>query len=563
MTSRINPLAAIFALLIALAMLIYARAAFLTDAQWVIADDARQFLAWTSRIADPQAMPGNFMADYWQQTAPPFYRALLYAAVAVGMPPILLSKLLPLLLLPLSAVLAWKLSGVFARERAAQFGGALCIIATALHTDSIFSGTPRAFALPLMLFAIHGMAAGRNGLAVLGLLMLGVVYPAPAITCLGLFTLHLLQWKPPLRLGLTGGRVGLIALAAACVVLPALLFKSGLDIWGPTLTMSEARGVFSMMLYDGRSSITGPHGDIAWLCSRRIGFLPSVVNCRGNADPRLLINLCLTIVPMLLLWFWQTRGRGQAETAAGKDAARWQLFPYSLVSAIICYLIAAAIAFKVHLPARYSQPVLLIMGSLAFGILAGQGWERLKKSGRGVFVGIAALCLLLALAAYATPKTTLARPRDGALIGFIGGLSPAIRIAGIESDLDFVPAATGRGVLATTEHDIPYHRQYHRKNSDGLRASLQMGELTSPAAVAAIQRYRIDLLVFDRKFLETGVVPGRYLRTMAPPHQITPSKGQLAKLRAASCRIVETRYSVLIFTGCYARLAEAASSGAK
>jgi hypothetical protein len=92
---------------------------------------------------------------------------------------------------------------------------------------------------------------------------------------------------------------------------------------------------------------------------------------------------------------------------------------------------------------------------------------------------------------------------------------------------------------------------------------LQMGELTSPAAVAAIQRYRIDLLVFDRKFLETGVVPGRYLRTMAPPHQITPSKGQLAKLRAASCRIVETRYSVLIFTGCYARLAEAASSGAK
>ena len=276
-----------------------------------------------------------------------------------------------------------------------------------------------------------------------------------------------------------------------------------------------------------------------------------------------MINLCLTIVPMLLLWFWQTRGRGQAETAAGKDAARWQLFPYSLVSAIICYLIAAAIAFKVHLPARYSQPVLLIMGSLAFGILAGQGWERLKKSGRGVFVGIAALCLLLALAAYATPKTTLARPRDGALIGFIGGLSPAIRIAGIERDLDFVPAATGRGVLATTEHDIPYHRQYHRKNSEGLRASLQMGELTSPAAVAAIRRYRIDLLVFDRKFLETGVVPGRYLRTMAPPHQIRPSKGQLKKLRAASCRIVETRSSVLIFTGCYARLAQAASSGAK
>ena len=563
MTSRINPLAAIFALLVTLAMLIYARAAFLTDAQWVIADDARQFLAWTSRIADPQAMPGNFMADYWQQTAPPFYRALLYAAVAVGMPPILLSKLLPLLLLPISAVLAWKVSGVFARERVVQFAGALCIIATALHTDSIFSGTPRAFALPLMLVAIHGMAAGRNGIAVLGLLMLGVVYPAPAVTCLGLFTLHLLQSKPPLRFSVTGGKIALLALAAACVVLPALIFKSGLDQWGPTLTMSEARGVFSMMLYDGRSSITGPNGDIAWLCSRRIGFLPSVVNCRGNTDPRLLINLCLTIVPMLLLWFWQARAQGVSEMGTGKNAALWRLFPYSLVSAIICYLIAAVIAFKVHLPARYSQPVLLIMGSLAFGIMAGKGWEHLRKSGGVIPKLVAALCLMLALVAYVTPKTTLARPRDAALIGLIGRTPPSTRIAGIESDLDFVPAATGRGVLATTEHDIPYHRQYDWKNSDGLRASLQMGELTSPAAIAAIRRYRIDLLVFDREFLETGVVPGRYLRTMAPPHRIRPSAGRLTALRAASCRIVETRYSVLIFTGCFRQLAQAASSGAK
>ncbi len=563
MTHKINPLAAIFALLVVLAMLIYARAAFFTDAQWVIADDARQFLAWTSRISDPHAMPGNFMADYWQQTAPPFYRALLYAASAIGMPLILLSKLLPLLLLPLSAVLAWKLSGLFASERVVQFAGALCIIATALHTDSIFSGTPRAFALPLMLVAIHGMASGRNGLAVLGLLMLGVVYPAPAVTCLGLFTLHLLQWKPPLRLSVTGGKIALLALAAACVVLPALIFKSGLDQWGPTLTLSEARGVFSMMLYDGRSSIAGPHGDIAWLCSRRIGFLPSVVNCRGNTDPRLLVNLCLTIVPMLLLWFWHARAKGLPDVKAGKDEALWRLFPYSLVSAIICYLIAAAIAFKVHLPARYSQPVLLIMGSLAFGIIAGRGWEQLRKSGGVMPKVVAATCLLLALVAYVTPKTTLARPRDAALIGFISHTPPATRIAGVESDLDFVPAATGRGVLATTEHDIPYHRQYDWKNSEGLRASLQMGELTSPAAIAAIRRYRIDLLVFDRAFLKTGVLPGRYRRTMPPPHRIRPSEAQLAALRAASCRIVDTRHSVLIFTSCLQRLDQAASSGMK
>lgn len=543
MTRKIDPYLALFAVLTGLATLIYAKAAFFSGSPWVIADDARQFLAWTSRITDPTTMPGNGMADYWQQTAPPFYRGLLYATPFIGIPPILLSKLLPLTLLPLSGFMAWKLSGDFADSRAARFGGAICIIAAALHTDSIFSGTPRAFSLPLMLMAVHGMASRRNGVAVAGLVMLGLVYPAPAITCLGLFALHLLQWKPPIRLSLTWGRVLMLGVTALLVVIPAFLFKSGLDQWGPGLKLSEARQLYSMMLYDGRSAIVGSDGNIAWLCSRRIGFLPAVVNCRGNLDPRLVINLLLTIVPMLVLWWLKTR-------RAGEEVGRWNLFPYALATAVVCYLTAAAVAFTLHLPGRYSQPVLFIMGGLALGLLAGMGWDRLAGAKRQVRVAVGAILLAMAIAAYATPKTTLIKPADPALIAFIATTPPGTKIAGIADDLDFVPAATARGVLATTEHDIPYHRTYHRHNQEGLRASMVMGELNTAAALAAIARHDVDLLVFDRQFVKSGVLPRPYPQTMPPPHRIRPSADRIETLRARSCRIFETEKSVAIFTSC-------------
>lgn len=546
MTRKIDPYLTLFVALTGLATLIYARAAFFSGSPWVIADDARQFLAWTSRITDPAAMAGNVMVDYWQQTAPPFYRGLLYATPFLNIQPILLSKLLPLGLLPLSAFMAWKLSGDFADSRAARFGGAICIIAAALHTDSIFSGTPRAFSLPLMLMAVHGMASRRHGVAIAGLLMLGLVYPAPAITCLGLFTLHLLQWKPPFRLSLTWGSVAMLGVTAVLVVIPAFLFKSGLDQWGPGLKLSEARQLYSMMLYDGRSAIVGGDGNIAWLCSRRIGFLPAVVNCRGNLDPRLPVNLLLTIVPMLGLWFWKMRRAGDE----GAQAVRWNLFPYALLSAIICYLIAAAVAFTLHLPGRYSQPVLFIMGGLALGLLAGMAWDRLASAKRPVRVAMGAILPALMIGAYATPKTTLVRPADPALMAFIAATPPGTEIAGIADDLDFVPAATARGVLATAEHDIPYHRTYHRLNQEGLRASMLMGELDTAVAIASIRRHDVDLLVFDRHFLESGVLPLPYLHTMAPPHRIKPSADRIGALRARSCRIFESEKSVAIFTSC-------------
>ena len=542
----------LFTALNALALLLYWRAAFWGD-PWAIPNDARQFLSWTARIADPAAMQGNVLADYWQQTAPLFYRALLYGSHAAGVEPVIMIKSLGLVVLPASAWFAWRLASAFTADPLGRFLGAGCMIGAILHIDAIFSGTPRAIAVPLILMTLFAIATERRWLAAAGLLLQAVVYPAPAITCLGIYTLDMLRWKPPFSLSWDARRVTALALTAFIVVAAGLIFKDGLSGWGPMLRLDEAMRIYSMTDFDGRSTIVGADGSIAWLCSRRIGFLPAIVNCRGNDDPRLLVNLAVTIVPMAILAFAHWR-RGKAGLASA-DGKAGRMFLYALTASVICYILAAAVLFAVHLPSRYSQPILAIMGMLAFGLcMAGLVRRGLARSSRLPGIALGGVLTAGLTAAFATPLTTIVSPQHDDLIRLIAATPATTHVAGIEEDLDFVPALTARALLASAEHDIPYHRRYHRFNQAGLRASMQMAPLDrSPAFTRLLNRNDIDLLVFDRNFLSTGLLPERYRHTMPPPHRILPSIGKAAIIRASGCRVVETADWIAVFTSCLRR----------
>lgn len=519
---------------------------------WTMADDARQFLTWGARIGNPSAMPHDLLADYWQQAAPPLYRALLYGANTLGIGPVQIASLLALPLIVASAILTWRLAGCFTLDRSRKLFAVLCVMAAILHNDSIFSGTPRAFASPLILMMMLGMATRRHGLTLAGLLLSSLIYPAPAITCLGIFALHLMDWRWPWTLRWRS--VAMLAVAGVIVVASGLLFKAGLADWGPTLKLDEARHIPSLATFDGRSSIVGRNGDVAWLCSARIGFLPAIVNCQGNGDPRLILNALLSMLPIIALWL---AGRRRRNDASPNAATAWPLLPYSLLSSLICYILAALVAFTFHLPARYSQPVLLVMGSLAFGLLVGGWWsrgmDRLARSRPMARMAIITIAALVSIAAFATPKMRLVRPANPDLLALIASTPRGTRIAGIDDDLAIMPARTGRTVLATPEHDIPYHRRYHRDHQALLRSSMAMAELQLPALASEVRRQNIDLLIFDRHFLESGILPASYSAALPPPHRITPSLDRITPLREASCRVIETRQWVAIFTTCLKR----------
>jgi hypothetical protein len=284
-----------------------------------------------------------------------------------------------------------------------------------------------------------------------------------------------------------------------------------------------------------------------WLCSDRLGFVPSVVNCHGDLSRGALIDILLFIVPILLLSAraLQHRWRGVLADAGGL------IFAQALVAAAIWWTIAVLVAFDLHLPGRYSQHVLAIIGALALGRLIGAVLADPIERHPAIAT---ALALLLLPAAFVTPKMRLLSPDDDAAVARIAALPPASRIAGISDTLDFVPALTGRAVLANAETAIPYQLGYFRQLRQRMADSVAALATPDRAAFAGfVHRYRIDVIAVDRSLLAGQPLGPRYATLI--PAAPAPGPTSWVATHAAACRLYEGRALLLLDAKCLARIA--------
>ncbi len=103
------------------------------------------------------------------------------------------------------------------------------------------------------------------------------------------------------------------------------------------------------MSHDGRSNLVEADGRMHWLCSDRVGFVPSVVNCHGDISRGALIDIVLFILPILVLHRAHAFSPPMSVAStpdAGEPALRVQAF----VAAALWWSIAALAAFDLHLP---------------------------------------------------------------------------------------------------------------------------------------------------------------------------------------------------------------------
>ncbi|NEQ79142.1 MAG: hypothetical protein F6K26_02485, partial [Moorea sp. SIO2I5] len=66
--------------------------------QYIVQDDARQHVFWMQRFFDPSLFPDDLIANYFQSVAPAGYTTLYRLIGFVGIHPLLLNKLLPMVL---------------------------------------------------------------------------------------------------------------------------------------------------------------------------------------------------------------------------------------------------------------------------------------------------------------------------------------------------------------------------------------------------------------------------------------------------------------------------------
>lgn len=520
---------------------------------WVIQDDARQFLAWTPRLGDPALLRGDLIADYWHSVSPPFYRLLFALPAAIGVAPLMTARLLPPILLVVTALTVWPVAMRLAKGRPpVAFLGAALVMALVVHEDSVWSATPRAVTVPLIFLFFDGLLAARWPRALTGLTLLALVYPAPALVCLGMLALSCVRTGPRLAIDLSPRAILLVAAGLVLTAVATLPLKDDTTRWRPIATLAQAEAMPSMALHSGRSSIVQANGRIGWICSPRMGFLPEIASCsRAQVSVDGLLDLLLFLPLPLLAW--------AALRSREPDDPR-RLYLLALLSAAALWALAAAVAFRLHLPGRYSQRVLGPLELLAVGTLLGEGLLRLRSVPlrRGA-IGLIGTVLL---ASFLTPVPKLKRPRDRAGIEAIARLPAGTLIAGVAIDLNMVPAATGRAVLATTEHAIPYELGYYAPFHARLLGTVRAVEAQDPRSLAAIlARYRVDVLAVDTRFLATGRLPRAYRETVpeAPP----TAPGPLALARApARCAPYRGPAMTLFDAACLRRWAAQPSPSA-
>ncbi len=491
-----------------LTCLVFLANVFLMDgAAYAIQDDARQFLAWTVRLADPAALKGDLIADYWHSVTPRGLRVLYGAFSFLGISPLVLSRLIPVVLLMVSAVATWRAALMLTGGRAlAALVLAGFTMALLVHEDSIFTATARAFSPPLFLLFLDGLLREKRWQMVASLGVLAAIYPTTALVGLTMLGLSFLRKRLPLPVELTRQSITTVLAATLAVGAPIAFLPGEVSRWEPVISIADALTMPNLGTPGGRSSIVPMEGASAWLCSARVGVLPEIFPCWASRWATV-FNLLL-LMPLLFLG-----GRAAMREWGGAARSPDIIYLWAAVAGVAWWGVATIFAFKLHLPARYPQRVLSILEFMAIGQMLGLWLDQRLRAQEGAGRARFALPVLLALFAvsFATPTPGIRRPLDPGAIDWIMAAPRDLRVGGLSSDLDFVPAVTGRATHVTIEHAIPYHLTYFNEINRRLTATLAAASTPDVAELARfVREERLDVMLVDRAFLESGTVPDDY-----------------------------------------------------
>ncbi|MGL5192685.1 MAG: hypothetical protein ACRC8Y_03630, partial [Chroococcales cyanobacterium] len=166
------------------------------SADLVVQDDARQHVFWMQRFLEPGLFPNDLIADYFQSVAPAGYALFYRAIAAVGIAPLLLSKLLPPLLGLITTAFCFGVTMELFPVPIAGFMASVLLNQSLWMQDGLISATPKAFVYPLFLPFLYYFLH-KNSLATgICIALLGLFYPQYVLIVAVILLLQAVAYKP-------------------------------------------------------------------------------------------------------------------------------------------------------------------------------------------------------------------------------------------------------------------------------------------------------------------------------------------------------------------------------
>jgi hypothetical protein len=532
---------------------------------YVVQNDARQHVFWARRFEDAALFPHDLIADYFQAVAPSGYTLLYRAAAAVGLDPVLFGKLLPVALALVAVGCTFAFAARVLPHPAAAFAASALLSQHLWLTDELASGTPHAFAIPLLAAFLYLLSRRAALGCALALALQGLFYPQILLVSCGTLVLWLLR--------LEGGRPRLARerrdwilaaaglAAAAASLLPFALASSR---FGPTVTEGVARGM-PEFFRGGRARFFDRDPWTFWIVAHRSGLLGKFFSASGPfiwAGVPMLGGMLLPILTAL----------PRAFPLAGRVTRDAGLLARLGLASLLLFAAAHALVFRLHLPSRYAMFSIRIVLAVAAGavlvIVADVVGRRLRRGGRAFSVlrrglaalGIVAVSGFLALPLVQEPGGAYIVGDEPALYRFFERQPPDALVASVSPEADNIPIFSRRSVLVSRLHAVPYQLGYYRRIHSRVTDLLRAEYAEDPAELRAFVRaYGVDFILLDRwsfrpryLLLDSWVRQYRPLVEELAGRMERGSKPALETL-AEGCKALETERTIVVDATCLLR----------
>lgn len=524
------------------------------QSEYVVQDDAREYVFWMQRFVDPALFPNDLIADYFQSITPSGYGAVYQLMAQLGIEPLTFSKLLPIALALALTIYGFKVSLQLFPIPAAGFVAMQLLNQGLWLREDLAAAAPRSFATPLLLAFLYYLLRGSWRSLTLIIILQALFYPLLLFISLGILFVRLAHWKGWVP-NLTRRALLTFATIAGLGFLALLPYILASAEFAPTVTAAQA---YTMPEHwpGGRHPFYDPNPWKFWLIGSNSGILPRFV------PPLVWLGLLL---PLLL----KKPTRFSLATQVSPDI---KILPQMAAVAFGLYIAAHAVILKLFFPTRYTGHTWRIAIALAAGItlilLLDMTLRACEQMHDRHFKRFAVLSLTagITVAVVFYPAFFRHFPRAGyivsketALYEFFQQQPKDSLIATLADEASNIPTFTKRSILVGREYALPFHLGYYnsirQRTLDLIEAqySEDLGKTQQ-----FIQKYGIDFWMLHRNAFKPEYLaaePKSWLRSFQPSFTEALTGLENGKVPALSkltrkCRVLKTPQLIVLEADC-------------
>ena len=501
-------------------------------AEYIVQDDAREYVFWMQQFVDPTLFPHDLIANYFKSITPPGYAAI-YRLMAFSIQPLLLSKLLPVVIGVVTTLYGFRVCLQLFPIPATGFIAMLLLNQSLWFRDDLSSATPRAFVYPLFLaFLYYLLRRARSGVMIT-IVLQALIYPPLVLITIAVLFLRL--WNCD-RWQLHRERIPDFVLAAGLGLLALLPYIVSSAEFGSIVTKTEAL-TMPELYPGGRHPYFDPNLWRFWLIGQHSGILPPLL------PPLIWVGLGLPILT-------QNPSRFPLIRRLNPEVV---LLTQTALASLGLFFVAHVLLLKLFFPTRYTthtwRIVLAIAAAIVLTVLldavllkceelaSAHRWKpmfwRLTLTGL-----IGALLILFPSFSPSFPATNY-RSGEDALYQFLQRQPQDSLIATLSDEANNIPTFARRSVLIGKEYALPFHLGYYRQiRQRGIE--LIEAQYSPDLAVVqqTVQRYGIDFWLLDRSaFTPEYLLNKSWLQSFQPAFREASTRLQQGKISALASRV--------------------------